>query len=715
MRRLRGVGPALLAATVVALGLILAPVGAAPARAADGGLAIATKATYTLVPKAGVVHVTVTVKATNTKPNLVETTPDGRRTTRFFYQGASVYVQREATKIRAFTGATRLAVTAHDPTTTFRVVDIAFKADLFYKRSTAIRLDYDLPGGAPRSASDIRVGSAFATFYVWAFGDGGDVKVVIPSGFTVTATGSTLASASVDGTTVLTATGVTDVTEWYAVIVADRHDALTRERLDLAGGEHLVVRAWPEDTEWQTRVGDLLRRGLPALADLVGLPWPVPGDIEVAEVHTPLLEGYGGVFHVGEDRIEISEELDDLTIIHEASHAWFNSGLIVGRWIDEGFADEYASLVLDGLSTGGQKPESVQPEGPGHVRLNEWVHPGRITDEETNLREQFGYNASWTVIRSLVDEIGEERMRAVLAAASREEIPYVGAPTAERLDRPADWRRFLDLLDGVGRSTRADGLFDRWVVLDSERPFLGARTEARTAYATLVEQGSGWLPGLAVRRPMADWNFDDAGAQITAAGAILATRDRIVALASTVGASVPSALRGAYEGATDLAPVGALADDELATLQAVAATKTGIAQPRDFVTTVGLIGVEPAADLATSISAFGAGDMSGASAAAARADALLAGAPDAGRTTLAIGGVVVAGGALAVGGGGVLVWRRRRRLVDPGGMSGPEATPTPASDPPAAADGPDSYVTLGPPPAEDAGQEPAAPRREEED
>jgi hypothetical protein len=277
-------------------------------------------------------------------------------------------------------------------------------------------------------------------------------------------------------------------------------------------------------------------------------------------------------------------------------------------------------------------------------------------------------------------------------------------------------------------------------VLDSERPLLAARTDARTAYATLVERGTGWLPGLAVRRPMADWDFDDAGTQITAAGAILSTRDRIAALASTVGASVPSALRVAYEAATDLAPVGVLADGELTTLHAVAATKTRVARPRDLVTSVGLIGVEPAAELATSIAAFGAGDMSGASAAASRADALLAGAAESGQTRLLVGGGVVAGGTLAVGGSGVLVWRRRRRPPgddstesggepgspsggateatgpgEPAGVSGTAGTWTSAADTSAAADGPDSYVTLGPPPAEQAGQEPATPRREEED
>ena len=59
------------------------------------------------------------------------------------------------------------------------------------------------------------------------------------------------------------------------MVVADRHASLTQDRLDLEGGEHVVVRAWPEDVEWRTRVRDLLRLGLPALVDKIGLDWPV--------------------------------------------------------------------------------------------------------------------------------------------------------------------------------------------------------------------------------------------------------------------------------------------------------------------------------------------------------------------------------------------------------------------------------------------------------
>ena len=481
MTRLRASGrPLLRAVAVVAFVAValLGPAGASPVLAADDALSLVSSSSYSLNPDKGLIHVTVEVTATNNKPNLVQQIPGGTRTTRYIYDSAAIVVHAEATEIRASAGKRALAtrVTAEDG---YTIVQVIFRGDLQYKQSTGFRVDYDLPGGAPRSDSDIRVGSAFATFYAWAFGDRGDVSIVIPAGFEVETTGSTIAENVKDGVTTLSAAGISDPNEWYAVVVADRRDSLTRDRLDLDGGEHVVVRAWPEDVEWRTRVRDLLRVGLPVLVEKIGLDWPVEGDIEVAEVHTPLLEGYAGVFYTDEDRIEISEDLDELTIVHEASHAWFNSNLCVGRWINEGFADEYASRVLDEVSVGGLRPDAVSPTDDGAIDLNLWSHPGRIADDETDKREHFGYEASWTVVQSLVDEIGEESMRAVLSAANANQTAYPGAGEPETVTIKNDWRRFLDLLEEAGGSDDAEGTFRRWVVSTDQEALLDARRGTR--------------------------------------------------------------------------------------------------------------------------------------------------------------------------------------------------------------------------------------------
>ena len=590
---------------------------------------------------------------------------------------------------------------------------------------TTFRVEYDLPGGAPRSDSDTRVGTAFATFYAWTFGDRGDVRIVIPAGFDVETSGSTVVESVEDGVTTLAATDIPNPDQWFVVVVADRHDALTQDRLDLQGGEHLVIRAWPEDTEWRTRVGDLLRLGLPALVEKIGLEWPVEGDIEVAEVHTPLLEGYAGVFYTDESRIEISEDLDELTIIHEASHAWFNSNLFVGRWINEGFADEYASRVLDDVSVGGLEPDELSPTSEGAVDLNTWTHPGRIDDAATSLRENFGYEASWTVIRTLIDEIDEDSMRDVLAAANAKQTAYVGAPDPETVSEANDWRRFLDLLEEVGDSTGAEDVFRRWIVSPDEEPLLVARGEARSAYAALAEDAGGWQPGYVIRDPMGRWEFDRATREITDATEILGIRDQIVARAADLGVAPPASLKVAYEeAAAELDSVRELAASQLATATALDAATDRVAAERDVFTSIGLIGEDPVVSLTAGSAAFSAGNTAEGNARAAAVDALMIGAADSGKTRVLIAGLVGAGVLLIGAGGSVAMRRRRESVVVVAGATMPVVGPTPPvegptppveppGDPPSGAE---PYATLGDPrSAEPVADGPAEPGRDEGD
>ncbi|MFL5725225.1 MAG: hypothetical protein ACJ77F_02710 [Chloroflexota bacterium] len=676
--------------------------GVPPAQAPDDGLSLVSASTYTLDSEKSVVHVSVSVTAENTKPNLVRQTPTGTLTTRYFFESASIAVQPEATSVGASAAKTQLT-TALAPDEGFAHLRIDFPKDLYFGESIAFTVGWDLPGGAARSESDIRVGSAFATFPAWAFGDRGDVEILVPNGYDVETSGSPTQESAAGGVTTISATGIDDTAEWYALVVADRHDALTQDRLDLADGEHLVIRAWPEDDEWRTRVSGLLDVGLPALVAKLGLAWPVEGDIEVVEVHTPLLEGYGGVFLTDEHRIEISEDLDELTIVHEASHAWFNADLFVGRWIDEGLADEYASRVLDDVSNGGLRPESVARTDSGAVGLNDWAHPGRIADAETEARETYGYNAAWTAMRAIVAATGEEAMRDVLAAGRKRETAYVGAEPVETLPTAADWRRFLDLLEERGHAAGVEPIFRRWVVNADEAALLDDRSAARAAYAELLEEGDGWRPAWAVREPLGRWAFPTAKAAIDAAERVLETRDAIDAAAAKLDVEPPASLRTAYEGErSDIASVQALADRQLAMTAGLAEARSRVAADRPPLTILGLLGSDPDRELATAGSAFSEGDLEAADADLAEIDEAFDAAVERGRERMAAGGIAGAG-LVAIGGAAFFAARRgRRRLV----ARRAELTPARGSAPL------QPYATLGDPRLA-AAPEPADVQRDE--
>jgi hypothetical protein len=645
-----------LAASVLAVAGALAPDRAPIARAASDGLEVTTATTYTVVPVRHVVQVTLVLTARNNKPNVTA----GGIVTKYFYEGARLAIQSEARNVRATEGGFRLTATTR-AADGYQILEVRFRASLFFQQSTTVQLAFDLPGGAPRSLSDIRVGTAFATFVAWAFGDSGSVRVVVPAGFDAAVTGSDVAKTTSNGASVFRASAIADVGNWYLVVNADRKSALTNDRVDLTGGEHIVVRAWPEDTTWRKRVRDLLTRGLPKLVEEIGLPWPLAGDLPVVEVHTPLLEGYAGQYVPAEQRIEISEDLDDHTIIHEATHAWFNGALFAGRWIGEGLADTFAARTLDGLGIGDRTPGAVSPTDPAAVRLVDWVHPGRITDAPTEAREQFGYDASWTVVSAIVTDVGLDGMQRVFGAAQAHQIAYVGALAPETVSGGNDWRRLLDLLDELGHSARSDELFRTWIVNDAQAATLDQRATARTAYADLVDVGGGWKPPFYVRGPMSDWDFATATTRIAEARTFLDRKLEIEAGAGLLQLPVSPDLKIAYETADDsFRLANQLADQEDASLRALVTATQAVDAPRAPFVALGLIGTTPELALAAARIAFTNGSPFAADQASALT-ALIDGAVEVGRGRLMAAIVVVVAVVVLLVIAVLLVRRRGRR------------------------------------------------------
>ena len=702
----------------LALGLLLTPPRAPGTLAASAdGLVTRADATYTVRPADHLVQVAVDVAATNTQPD--RSTSGG--VIHYFFTQASFGVQPEATRVHASSGSRALAVTVRSQTG-FRRVDVAFGRSLFYSQTLRFRLEYDLPGLVARSRGNVRVLSAFVSFYAWSFGDVGSVRIVFPAGFVPNASGSPMVeSTDGAGRVILQAAGITDGLAWFENVTADLESALTKTRIVLPDAE-LVVHAWPEDLAWQREVVDLLSRGIPELQVLIGRPWPVVGALDVREIHTPLLEGYAGFFESDVRLIEISEDLDPVTIVHEASHAWFNADLFTGRWINEGLANEYASLVLAKLGAGYVPLEVARRSNPVAFPLQSWPPPGRIIDKLTDARERYGYAASYTVVKALVDEVGVAGMRSVFAAAGAGTIPYRGAPAPEKVTGTADWRRLLDLLEQVAGSHQASSLFRTWVVPVADMATFDRRDAAVKDYRALVTEGGGWQPPFMIRSPMATWAFDAAEAGMTEARKVLVSRDQIVVAAAALQLQVPSDLKTAYESAlnTMSAPL-ALADGELAALSTLSDTTAALNADRDVLTTIGLLGSQPNAQLDAARSAFNAGNIDEAVTDAAKARAIVDRARGIGRERVVVGAgigswvVVVSGGAL------FLVRRRRRRraVVEPVGVAQTEPLgwPEPAG-PPVSPDDPlrpvaeRPYATLPPDPAPETDRGPEKRDRE---
>jgi hypothetical protein len=659
-RRLGGILLGTLLATLVGW----SPLGVQPALAA-GPLQVKAETTYSVDAADGRVHVAVAYTITNNKPN----TP----TTIYYYRSLSLGVQAEARNIRASdrSGGLGVSTVRHQY---FTEVEVRLRANLYYHRTTTFTVRFDLIGAKPRSATPTRVGRAFVTFSVWAFGDRnqGTVEVRLPAGFTSTVEGDEMASTNGSGGPVLRASPA-DPESFYSIVTGENRDAFDDERLSLPGGAEIVVLSWPEDDRWAETVSDTLEAGIPELQEMVGLDWPVTHDLSVRERYTPALEGYAGIFFTDDQRIDVSEDLDPITILHEASHAWFNDRLFDARWIYEGLAEEYAWRVQ--AAVGGQSvavPDKPDRADKAAVDLGTWAFPEVIRDD-TNAAEVYGYEASFWLVHLVVDGAGEDRMRDAFASAEANLTAYPGEGLPEKVAAQDDWRRFLDLTQPLDEPDAAPVIaaVEEYVVGGQGAAQLDARLAARDAYRDLLEAGDGWLPPWYVREPMGAWQFDAATSRMAAATAVLALRDQAAAAAAGAGLTLDDdALEAAYEGAKDgFDEASTIANEQLEAVGAISQAAAAVGETPDLVAEIGLMGEpRPPAQYEAARAAFEAGDTHGAMTLAATATALVGGAPARGQERLVMGAIV--GVALLAFVVFLIVLRRRRSRhaigVEPG-------------------------------------------------
>jgi hypothetical protein len=149
-------------------------------------------------------------------------------------------------------------------------------------------------------------------------------------------------------------------------------------------------------------------------------------------------------------------------------------------------------------------------------------------------------------------------MRKVIAAASENQISYLGDPPAETMDTVQDWRYFYDLLEDVGGATTVERLFRAHVLTPTQVSDINLRADARKQLEELAETGDGWTPPLEVRQAMASWSFLDATQLMGDAEMLLEQSRDVVETFEGAGIDVSTTLEDAYEQSVSLT---ALSDD----------------------------------------------------------------------------------------------------------------------------------------------------------
>ena len=693
----------------VLLGVALIPVvwgveSPTPALA-SGGLDVTSSYSYTIDPDADAVHVVADMRFTNVVAN--KTT--GNIINRTYFKGFSLPIPLGAANTVATQNERNLGVVprpAHpDGESSFEVLDIDFNSNLFYRETAHVLVTYDIIGQTPRTPDPTRVNDAYVAFDAFGIADSGrlTVRIVVPPGYVIDTFGSDVVQSDENGNTVYTATDIDKPDEFDIFISARNDDALTSSPQSV-GSNTFVVRAWPGDDSWNSFVRQQITDGVPALETLIGQPWPIKGSVEVSEAYTPYLYGYAGWFDPSNRTLEVGEELDSQVMLHELSHGWFNDHLFRERWVSEGLAQVYSTLADERLGNATKSPTTIDSADPGAVILNEWGDPLLSTGADDT--EDYGYNASWSVIKQIVDETGVDGMREVFAAATAGTTAYVG-DTAPEYDHPStDWRRLLDLVQLSGGSAKVEDLFRKYVLTPTEARELDDRNIARVTYDKLESDGAEWAPPVAVRQAMANWRFPRATDLMKRAEAVLAIRDELTSAVQPLGLALPADLEQSYESAgLDLQKAKENLNDQLDAARQVIAADAAIDADHGLFSRIGLAGTSLSADLEVATKAFEKGDNDQARAQVAAILNDIDGSEAKGKQRALLAGLALLGIVLLIL-VLVLVVRRRRRKrrsavatapvpesePEPESESEPEPEPEPESEPESLADDVDPYA-----------------------
>ena len=644
--------------------------GAAAPVAAASGLTTTADARYVVDPAKHAVHVTVALSATN---HLSDT-----KTHRYYFDRAYMAVPPGTTGFRI----TSAGVTPHVAVTarrkTYNLLRIDFGKQLAAGATRAFSLAFDIPdpGGAPTRTT--RIGTSLVTFSAWGLGSdgatGGSVTVVFPPGFSVDVQAAGLGDPTTDvaGNIVFTTGPLANPLTFIASFAADRPSAFTESTLQVPIGAETIpitIRAWPDDPAWAKRVGSLLQRGLPALADAIGLPWTATRPLIVQEAVSRSTEGFAGRYDPSAGTIEIAYYADTFVVLHEAAHAWFDGRLLADRWASEGFASWYALQAAKAIGEKKVVGDALTPAlEKVRMPLNAWGQPS--LDGTTTPVDDAEFAAALQLAALTADRAGADGLKAIWRAIHARQPAYQPAGSAgvaasvEQIGAAPDWRGLLDLFaDRAG--VDVSDLWLNWVVRPSEVGLLGGRAAARTKYDAVVTRAADWRLPEVVRDALRVWQYEQAAELLDSASHALDDRDAVAAAAASVGLTAPPTMRTDFEGPRGFAAASAEADAEVAAIAAYRDAAAARPLAPNLVQSIGLWNADPNAVLASAASAFAAGDLHTTVAASSFAEATWTSAADVGRNRILA--VTATLGALLLGSLLMIRWYRdrgvRRRAV----------------------------------------------------
>ncbi len=450
-------------------------------------------------------------------------------------------------------------------------------------RTVRLTLSWSMVSEDPaESGASVLINPAFVSLPVASVGSAGSlhaVDVTLPLGFRV---------IDAPGLTSISDTGAVRIGDSGALdsyvtttVVATRLAALVPRRV--AGLEMAVdVLGWPGDGRWSTEVVNAVKVMVPQLTEWLGTP-PVDS-IEIRE-------GPAGAY----------PEVKPGAVVERSAT------LVV---------DSSADMGVLGRQLAGMWLASALPEidwfGPAATavfgtRAAQMFDPLATGPDETAA----GFDpVAYSVVDSLVDEIGADGVAKVIPLVSSGSFTYPGPGDSTVGRLPADWRTLLDSLEEIGGSKKASDLFRRVMTDPADVSALDERASARFDLANLRKLAAGWELPIWIRLPMARWDFATFEVRRVVVDNTLAERNTLTESATAAGLDVGNFVRTAFESETDgMTTTDAVIEDQKSALSAVIEADRVVDSNSGLISRIGLIGTDVAAERAEISAAFEAGDF----------------------------------------------------------------------------------------------------------
>ena len=269
------------------------------------------------------------------------------------YEGA---IPLEATSITATVNGRSASVTKLKSYETdgikYRDVRVN-SANIKYGQTRTIQLSYKLASGAVRSSSVTRINAAYVGFCPIGYGrTGGKVSLYIPKHFTLVSRPSQWALNTSSNHSIFTWEDKNNMYSTLGCVSASDLSKSNKITVTAPSGKRVSIHAWPGDQLWAEKVSQYLTDRLDTLEAFTGLPLTAENsELKIVESGFADLGGnFSGMYDSETGLIQLSEQYDEETTIHELSHVWFSDGM--PRWLAEGSAQWVSKRLLEGSQTG---------------------------------------------------------------------------------------------------------------------------------------------------------------------------------------------------------------------------------------------------------------------------------------------------------------------------------------------------------------------------